>query len=92
MPAAKMHETFGAKALNVLALPDSGGWRYFAEVVDRHTDAAIRVRAVGPIPYPSAVSALAQGMAYARALASGDDDGGRQGLGSDELAASLIWT
>lgn len=71
MPAPQMLDRLGAKALNVLALPAAEGWLYFVEVVEPRGDRLTRTRAVAHAPYPSAVSALAQGMAYARAVASG---------------------
>ncbi len=70
MAAPQMHDHYGPRALNVLALPAAEGWLYFAEVVERRPDRVMRVRAVTDTAYPSAVSALAQGMAYARVVAS----------------------
>ena len=69
MGVAKMHDQLDGKALNVMALPSPDGWRYYAEIVDRRPAAALHVRSVGPEAFPSAVSALAQGMAYARCIA-----------------------
>lgn len=91
MPAPQMHDRMGGKALNVMALPAPDGWMYYAEVVHSQSGGGARTRAVGPIPYPSAVSALAQGMAYARAVASDDAGDGRHGLGPDAVAATLTW-
>ena len=70
MPAAKMHDQLGNKSLNVLALPARDGWMYFAEVVEERYAGEVRTRTVNYTPYPSAVSALAQGMAYARWVAA----------------------
>ena len=75
MGAARMHDRLGAKALNVLALPAPHGWMYLAEVVAPEFDGEVRTRAVSYTPYPSAVSALAQGMAHARVMAAGRTGG-----------------
>lgn len=75
MLAAKMHDQLGSKALHVMALLSPEGWLYLAEVVDHHADGPVRTRAVNFTPLPSAISALAQGMAYARWLAAEDENG-----------------
>ena len=75
MTVARMHDRLGAKALNVLALPAPDGWMYLAEVVAPDYDGEVRTRTVSDTPSPSAVSALAQGMAQARCMASAATDG-----------------
>ena len=70
MLAAKMHEVVGTKGLHVMALLGPEGWLYLAEVVDWQADGEIRTRACNRTPFPSAMSALAQGMAYARWIAA----------------------
>ena len=68
--AARMQKLVGAKALHVMAVPANGGWLYFAEVVDQQEEGEVHTRAVGHAAFPSAASALANGMAYARWIAS----------------------
>jgi len=75
MLAAKMHDQLGTKALHVMALLSPAGWLYLAEVIDQQPDGQVRTRAVNYTPLPSAISALAQGMAYARWVAAEDADG-----------------
>jgi hypothetical protein len=72
MPA-KMHDRLGAKTLHVMALPGDDGWFYFAEVVEQYDGREFRMRAVGPTPLPTEISALQRGMAYARWIAAEDE-------------------
>lgn len=75
MQAAKMHDQVDDKSLHVMALLGPEGWLYLAEVIDAQADGEIRTRAVNRTPFPSAVSALAQGMAHARWIATNEAGG-----------------
>lgn len=66
---ARQHDRFGDKALNVVALEAPQGWFYVAEVIDPLDGSELRLRATHHAAFPSAVSALAQGMACAVCLA-----------------------
>jgi hypothetical protein len=70
MYIARQTERLGDKSLHVVALDSPDGWFYVAEVVDPLDGSELRLRASHRAPFPSAMSALAQGMACATCLAT----------------------